>query len=76
MLAHGLKLSVLGLVAGVSVALMIERLLGSLLYGVTPTDPTTYGAVVLILLVASLSATWVPAQRAAQTDAAIAMRAE
>jgi len=74
--AEGLVMALAGLALGVAGAVALTRLLSSLLFGVTPTDPLSFAAVVVVLLVVALAATAVPAWRAAQVDPARALRAE
>jgi putative ABC transport system permease protein len=76
LLAEGLRPVAFGLVAGVLVSLAMGRLLTRLLFGVTATDPTTYSAVVLVLLAAAVVATWIPARRALRVDPMRALRSE
>jgi putative ABC transport system permease protein len=61
-------------VIGVLGAAVLTRWISSLLFGVAPLDPLTYGAVVAALFGVALVASWVPARRAARVDPAIAMR--
>ncbi|MQA89448.1 MAG: FtsX-like permease family protein [Gemmatimonas sp.] len=63
-----------GVLIGIIGAFAATRLLESLLYGITPTDPPTFLAVAFLLISVSLVATWVPAIRAARTDPMIALR--
>jgi predicted permease len=63
-----------GLVAGVFGALAASRLLRSVLYGLSPLDPVTYGVVALILAASVLVASYVPARRAATIDPIKALR--
>ena len=73
---HGLHLAAIGLVVGVLAALGVTRLMSALLFGVTPFDPVTYGAVVAALGGIALLATWLPARQAARVDPATALRSE
>jgi ABC-type lipoprotein release transport system permease subunit len=57
-------------------AFVLTRRLESLLYGITPHDPATFAAVVLILAGAGLVAAYAPARRAARVDPLITLRAE
>jgi putative ABC transport system permease protein len=73
---HGLVLGGVGVVAGLVLALIASRLIESLLFGVSARDPLTYGAVAVSLLAIAGVASWIPAQRAASVDPAIALRQE
>jgi putative ABC transport system permease protein len=64
----GIVLIVPGILAGAAAALALTRLMSSLLYGVTPADPGTFGAVSGILVAVGLLASWLPARRAAAVD--------
>jgi ABC-type lipoprotein release transport system permease subunit len=57
-------------------ALGATRLLRTLLYGVEPADPVTFVAIVGVLALAGLAATWLPARRATRVDPVEAIRAE
>ncbi len=72
----GLGLMLPGIAAGLAASLALTRLLGSLLYGVTPMDPLTYAAVSLLLLVVGIFASWLPARRAAAVDPVGSLRIE
>jgi len=74
--ARGLKLILLGVVIGLSAALMLTRWLETLLFGVRPSDPLTFGATVLVLIVIALLACWIPARRATKVDALTCLRDE
>jgi predicted permease len=63
-----------GMGIGVVLALAVSRLLGSLLYGVSPTDPLTFGAVILLLGTVAAVAAVVPALRASRLDPLVALR--
>jgi putative ABC transport system permease protein len=67
-LRHGAALTLVGVVVGVGASLWLTRLLGGLLYGVTPTDPVAFAAVVAMLLGVALMASYVPARRALRVD--------
>jgi len=74
MLRSGLRLTALGLMLGVLAALGVTRLLDSLLFEVSPLDPATFVAVVVLSGAAALLACWVPARRAARVDPVVALR--
>lgn len=69
-------LSVAGIVVGVGAALVLTRLVKSMLYGIQPWDPPTLAGGVLILLVVALAASWIPARRAAGVQPMEALRHE
>jgi putative ABC transport system permease protein len=58
------------------VALLASRLIASLLFGVSARDPWTYGAVALLLALAALAATLIPARAAMQVEPVVALRYE
>jgi ABC-type antimicrobial peptide transport system permease subunit len=63
-----------GIVVGLVVALQVTRLLGYLLYNVSPRDPLAFGFAFAVIIVASLVASLVPAWRASRTDPLLALR--
>jgi predicted permease len=73
---EGTTLALGGAALGIAGALAATRLLASLLYGVSTTDAATFLAVPLLLVAATLLASWVPARRATRTDPMIALRAD
>jgi ABC-type antimicrobial peptide transport system permease subunit len=73
---QGAGMVLIGIVAGLAIALMLTRLMTSLLFGVTPTDVLTYGSVTAILLAVALAACYVPAKRATQVDPIKTLRYE
>jgi predicted permease len=75
-LRQGLILSAIGVAAGLAGSFALTRVMGSLLYGVKPTDPLTFASVALVLIGVSLLATYVPARRAAAVDPIVALRWE
>ena len=70
----GLCLAGIGVAVGVALSLLLLRSLGSLLYGVTLYDPSTYVSVVALLCAVSALASYVPGQRAARVDPLVALR--
>jgi putative ABC transport system permease protein len=75
-LREGLLLGGLGVIVGSAAAVASTRVLRSLLFEVTPTDPLTLGAVACLLLAVALAASLWPARRAAKVDPTIALRYE
>jgi predicted permease len=69
-------LAVAGIVVGVGAALLLTRLVKSMLYAIQPYDPTTMTAVILVLLAVALAASWIPARRAAGVQPMEALRHE
>jgi putative ABC transport system permease protein len=71
---QGLRLTAVGIGAGLLAAFLLTRLMTTMLVGVKATDPTTFGSmVVLFFLIAGL-ASWLPARRAANLDPNTALR--
>jgi predicted permease len=73
---QGTRLAGIGIAAGVAGAFGLSRLMAGLLYGVSATDPLTYGALAAVLAVVAVGACAVPARRAVRVDPAVALRAE
>ncbi len=71
---HGLVAAGLGIGAGVAAAAALSRLMSSMLFGVTGTDPATYAAVAAGLGAVTILATYLPARRAARIDPVAALR--
>ena len=73
-IGEGLKLTSAGIVVGLVAAFAVTRLLQSLLVGVAPTDPVTFGGVILLFIVVATVACWIPSRRAASMDPLQALR--
>lgn len=69
-------LALAGIVAGLSAALVLTHAIQSMLYGITPDDPLTLAAGILLLLAVALAASWIPARRAAGVQPIEALRHE
>jgi len=74
--AEGMRLALLGSVAGVIGALLLTRLMARMLYGVGATDLTTFAATSVLLLAVAAVASWVPARRATRIDPLHALRSD
>jgi putative ABC transport system permease protein len=70
----GARLAVLGLAIGIVVAVISSRLISSLLFGVTATDPMTFVLTAVLLGAVILLASYIPSRRAASTDPIAALR--
>jgi putative ABC transport system permease protein len=73
-LRHGSVIAGAGLVIGAIAAAALMKLIGSLLFGVSPFDPVTYGASLVTLGFIALLATWLPARQATRVDPSISLR--
>ena len=73
-LRDALVLVVVGLVIGLPIAAFASRFIGELLHGTSATDPAVYVVVVLVVLAASMVASWIPAHRASRVDPISALR--
>ena len=73
-LSRGMTLTAGGVSLGAAVALISTRLLGNLLYKVSPRDPLAFGSAFAVMTIAALAACFLPAWRAARTDPARALR--
>ncbi|HEY2375897.1 MAG TPA: ABC transporter permease [Gemmatimonadaceae bacterium] len=73
---HGLGLVTVGVVIGISAALVATRGLGALLYHVAPADPVTFVTIPMLLAITGVAAAWVPAIQASRADPAVALRSE
>jgi len=75
-IADGLRLALVGVAIGIVGALMLTQVMRTLLFGVSTTDPATFIGVALLLIAVALSACWLPARRATQSDPILALRSE
>ena len=73
---HGLALAGVGVATGLGAAAGLTRLMSGLLYGITPLDPMTYAVVPVVLLIATVLASYLPARRAVSVDPVEALRSE
>jgi putative ABC transport system permease protein len=75
-LGQGLRTVFIGVAIGIAASLILTRTVESLLFGVTATDPLTFGCVTLLIVGAALLACYIPARRATKVDPMIALRYE
>jgi predicted permease len=75
-ISNGMVVTGVGLLTGIVMAVASMRLLQSILFGVSPSDPVTYGTVLAGLTVTAFIATWLPARQATGVDAALGLRGE
>ena len=73
-LSRGLVLSAVGVILGAGAAIQLTRLLGNLLYKVSPRDPVAFATAFVVMAIASSAACFVPAWRATRTDPLLALR--
>lgn len=73
-ISHGLRLTAAGIVIGAIAAVILTRLLGNMLYQVSPRDPLAFGLALVVITIASLVACFLPAWRATRIDPIQALR--
>jgi ABC-type antimicrobial peptide transport system permease subunit len=76
MIRQGMALAAWGIGLGALGAVAVTRIIGSLLYNVTPTDPVSFGGVIALMLAVAAAAAYLPARRATMVDPMVALRAE
>jgi putative ABC transport system permease protein len=74
--SEGLALVSIGAIVGVAGALACTRVLQTLLYDLTPSDPVTYISIVALLAIVAVTTSWIPARRASRVDPVLALRAD
>jgi ABC-type antimicrobial peptide transport system permease subunit len=75
-LGEGVKMALIGVAVGVAAAFGLTRLMANMLFGVSATDPLTFGSVPILLTLVALAACYIPARRAMRVDPMIALRYE
>jgi putative ABC transport system permease protein len=75
-LGQGLRMTFVGVVLGIGIALLATRMLATLLFGVSHVDPFTYVGVIVLLVATSVVASALPAWRASRVDPLTALRSE
>ena len=73
---QGLKLALIGIAISLIGAFLLTRVISSLLYGVSATDPLTFVSIALLLMLVALLSSFLPARRATRVDPMIALRSE
>jgi putative ABC transport system permease protein len=73
-IGRAMRLAGAGIAVGIGASILLTRLMASLLYGVSTTDPLTFAVIAILLSGVSLLASYIPARRAAKVDAMVALR--
>ena len=72
----GMQFIFAGIAVGIAGGLAATRLIASLLFGVTASDPATFAAIAILMILVALAACWIPARRAMRVDPIVALRYE
>jgi putative ABC transport system permease protein len=75
-LGQGMKLTLIGVGLGLVGAFLVTRFMATMLFGVEPTDATTFGAITAILIAVALLACYLPGRRATKVEPTISLRYE
>ena len=75
-IGEGIRLTGIGIVLGLGLSFLLTRMLASLLFGINPVDPVTFGGIALMLVIVSIVAAYGPARRASSLDPMTALRYE
>ena len=75
-LGHGMKLALIGVGIGLGLAFLVTRFMVTMLFGVAPTDATTFGGITAILVTVALLACYLPGRRATKVEPTISLRYE
>jgi ABC-type antimicrobial peptide transport system permease subunit len=75
-LVQAVRLAAGGAVIGLAIALLLARVMSSMIYNVSPTDPFTFVSVVTMVVAIALLACYLPARRAAKANPMVALRAD
>jgi len=75
-IGQGMALAIPGVILGILGSLVFTRVMRGLLFGVSPTDPLTFGVIPVLLVLVALLASYIPARRATRVDPAVSLRSE